>query len=162
MGITIVGLGPGDGRYLTREAWSVLIGTEIIYLRTERHPAVADLPDGTVKISFDQAYESADSFEEVYEEIVKHILALALEYEKQGKELVYAVPGHPLVGETTVTILASLAETRGIGIRIVPGLSFIEPTLQAVGADALDGCSFSMVLKLQDFFTPFLIVISQC
>jgi tetrapyrrole methylase family protein/MazG family protein len=139
MGLTIVGLGPGDGRYLTREAWTALSDAETIYLRTKRHPAVADLPDNAVKFDFDQTYESADTFEEVYDQIVNHILDLAQEHDDRGTELVYAVPGHPLVGELTVTIMAALAEARGIRVRIVPGLSFIEPTLQAVGADALDG-----------------------
>ncbi len=154
MGLTIVGLGPGDGRYLTREAWTALLDAETIYLRTKRHPAVADLPDKAVKFDFDQTYESADTFEEVYDQIVDHVLDLAQEHDDQGTELVYAVPGHPLVGESTVTIMAALAEARGIRVRIVPGLSFIEPTLQAVGADALDGLQLFDAIDIAGYLHP--------
>ena len=34
MSITIIGLGPGDPRHLTREAWEVLEGAEELWLRT--------------------------------------------------------------------------------------------------------------------------------
>jgi tetrapyrrole methylase family protein/MazG family protein len=154
MGITIVGLGPGDGRYLTGEAWAILSEAETIYLRTERHPVISDLPVNLEKISFDDVYESADRFEEVYEEIVDRLLTLARENERQGKELVYCVPGHPLVGESTVTLLASVAETRGIDIHIVPGLSFIEPALQSIGVDALDGIQLFDGIEIAGYFHP--------
>ena len=36
--ITIVGLGPGDPRLLTREAWEILTQASEVFLRTERHP----------------------------------------------------------------------------------------------------------------------------
>ena len=73
MGITVVGLGPGSGRYLTREAWEILSTAEEIYLRTERHPAVSDLPQTVHLVSFDHLYESASGFEDVYRQIVDEI-----------------------------------------------------------------------------------------
>ncbi|HIP70179.1 MAG TPA: nucleoside triphosphate pyrophosphohydrolase, partial [Anaerolineae bacterium] len=75
MGITIVGLGPGDGRFLTREAWKILAGAEKVYLRTMRHPAAADLPAGVAQVSFDDLYDTAVSFAAVYEQIVTQLLA---------------------------------------------------------------------------------------
>lgn len=44
MGIVIVGLGPGDPKHLTREAWQVLSEAREVWLRTAHHPTVAGLP----------------------------------------------------------------------------------------------------------------------
>jgi tetrapyrrole methylase family protein / MazG family protein len=43
-GITLLGLGPGDSRLLTREAWSVLEQSDEVFLRTNLHPAIEDFP----------------------------------------------------------------------------------------------------------------------
>ncbi len=52
-------------------------------------------------------------------------------------DVVYAVPGHPLVGEATVRRLRERAATAGVNVRLVEGLSFIEPVCTAVGLDPL-------------------------
>ncbi|MCA9982868.1 MAG: nucleoside triphosphate pyrophosphohydrolase, partial [Anaerolineales bacterium] len=54
-------------------------------------------------------------------------------------EIVYAVPGHPLVGEATVPALLRAAREAGVPVRLVHGLSFVEPTLAALEIDILDG-----------------------
>ena len=51
MGIVVVGLGPGNGRLLTREAWDILSTAPRVYLRTARHPTVADLPEQVERVS---------------------------------------------------------------------------------------------------------------
>jgi tetrapyrrole methylase family protein / MazG family protein len=147
--ITVVGLGPGDGRFLTREAWQTIAEAGTVYLRTKRHPAVADLPAATTLTSFDAIYEAADSFETVYAHIVAELLRLAAE-----GAVVYAVPGHPHVGEATVTALEAAAREAGVPVRIVPGLSFVEPTLTAVGCDALDGLQLFDAVELLAFHYP--------
>lgn len=149
MSITVVGLGPGDGRFLTREAWQTLTEAGTVYLRTKRHPAVADLPDNVTLISFDAVYETADTFESVYAHIVAELLRLA-----ENGAVVYAVPGHPHVGEATVTALEAAAQQASAPVRIVPGLSFVEPTLTAVGADALDGLQLFDAVELLAFLYP--------
>ncbi|HSM55208.1 MAG TPA: nucleoside triphosphate pyrophosphohydrolase [Candidatus Sulfomarinibacteraceae bacterium] len=149
MSITVVGLGPGDGRFLTREAWQILTEAGTVYLRTKRHPAVADLPGNVTLISFDAVYETADTFESVYAHIVAELLRLT-----ETGPVVYAVPGHPHVGEATVTALEAAAQQAGVPVRIVPGLSFVEPTLTAVGADALDGLQLFDAVELLAFHYP--------
>ena len=135
MGITIVGLGPGAGKYLTREAWSVLSeATAPIYLRTKHHPTISDLPAGLVWESFDKLYENSAEFPQVYAKIIAQLTELAA-----TTDIIYAVPGNPYVGESTVTGIVALAKERNIDVRIVEGLSFVEPTLAAVGLDGLDG-----------------------
>lgn len=149
MGITIVGLGPGDGRFLTRGAWEILAGAEKVYLRTMRHPAATDLPAGVVQVSFDDLYDTADSFAAVYEQIVTTLLA-----DGRTAEIIYAVPGHPFVGESTVTRLVALAEAEGVPVRVVAGLSFVEPALTAVQADGLDGLQLFDAIELTQYLYP--------
>jgi len=149
MGITVVGLGPGDGRFLTREAWQVLAEADTVYLRTKRHPAVADLPANVTLVSFDGIYETAVNFESVYTQIVAELLRLAA-----ASPVIYAVPGHPHVGESTVTALEAAAQEAGVAVRIVPGLSFVEPMLTAVGYDGLDGLQLFDAVEMLAFHYP--------
>ena len=65
-GITLLGLGPGDPAQLTRAAWEVINSSDEIWLRTNQHPTVAGLPASVKAFSFDDLYESSDSFEAVY------------------------------------------------------------------------------------------------
>ncbi|HLV44907.1 MAG TPA: nucleoside triphosphate pyrophosphohydrolase [Aggregatilineales bacterium] len=136
MSLTIVGLGPGDPDDLTRRAWRTLAEVDEIYLRTRRHPTVEHLPEGPEIHSFDSVYEGEDDFDAVYDTIAARLIELAAE---QGRNVVYAVPGDPLVAEGTVTRLLALGAQRGIPVEIVSGLSFVEPALAALGVDALPG-----------------------
>ncbi|MCC6601878.1 MAG: nucleoside triphosphate pyrophosphohydrolase [Anaerolineae bacterium] len=149
MGITIVGLGPGNGRFLTRIAWDVLSQAEVVYLRTERHPAVADLPASVMRRSFDHIYDTADSFESVYETIVAELLELA-----QREPVIYAVPGHPFVGESTVTRLVAQAGAAGVPVEVVAGLSFVEPCLTAVHQDGMDGVQIFDAIEVAQYHYP--------
>ena len=134
MTITIVGLGPGDAGLITRQAWHLLSAAEVVYLRTARHPAVAGLPPHLTLHSFDDIYQDAADFAAVYQRIAGEVLRLG----REG-DVLYAVPGNPYVGETTVTAIARGAAEADIPVRVVAGLSFVEPTLTALGVDALDG-----------------------
>ncbi len=149
MGITVVGLGPGDGRHLTREAWEILSSAKDIYLRTERHPAVADLPGSVNPHSFDHIYQSAVDFSDVYRQIVDTLIRLS----REG-DIIYAVPGHPLVGESTVTELIREAAFNQQPLRVVAGLSFVEPVLTTLGIDALDGLQIYDALQLAERHYP--------
>lgn len=143
-GITIVGLGPGHIQHLTREAWDVLSTAPAIYLRTAQHPLVADLPSGIPQHSFDEVYETTTDFSQVYETIAERVLDLGA----RPEGVVYAVPGHPCVGEATVGLIRAQAEARGLSVRLVPGLSFVEPVLVALGLDALPSLQIADALEL--------------
>ncbi len=133
--ITIVGLGPGAPGHLTREAWRCLNEVREVWLRTKHHSVVRDLPQTLQMHSFDDTYEQAATFADVYKHIAESILQLG----KRPEGVVYAVPGHPLVGESTVTQILNQAKEENIPVRVIEGLSFIEPTLTALSCDALDG-----------------------
>ncbi|HET9221557.1 MAG TPA: nucleoside triphosphate pyrophosphohydrolase [Roseiflexaceae bacterium] len=132
--ITILGLGPGDAALLTRAAWDLLQSTRVLYLRTAIHPTVAQLPPSIELRSFDVLYEEADDFGAIYERIAAELVECA----QQGEEVVYAVPGHPLVAEATTQRLLALARERGVPTRIMAGMSFVEPVCTALELDPLE------------------------
>jgi tetrapyrrole methylase family protein/MazG family protein len=134
MGITIVGLGPGDPELVTRRAWRILSEADEVYLRTARHPGVEELPIKAYH-SFDDWYDEADNFDSLYRRIAAEIVRLGA----RPEGVIYAVPGHPLVGETTVSLILEQASAQAISVTVLDGLGFIEPTLAALGLDALGG-----------------------
>lgn len=134
--ISIVGLGPGDIDDLSRKAWRVLKNAKTVYLRTSRHACVSCLPQNEITYhSFDNLYENSEAFEDVYTTIVNTIIDEA----KKGQDIVYAVPGDPLVGESTTMRIMKQAQIDSIDVEIINGISFIEPMLALIGIDALDG-----------------------
>jgi tetrapyrrole methylase family protein/MazG family protein len=145
--ITVVGLGPGDASLLTVEARDVLASAAEVWLRTARHPTVPGLPRGPRYESFDGLYDSLGTFEAVYAAIVARLLELA----RRPEGVVYAVPGHPHVGETTVRGLLERARTEDIGVRVLPGISFVDTAIVALGLDPLaDGLLVLDALALGD------------
>ncbi len=150
MGIKIIGLGPGDAGYLSREAWAELKATKILYLRTIHHPVVADLPSHLEIHSFDHLYDNIDDFDDLYQQITSVILDAG----KEGRDVTYAVPGHPLVGESSVTTIVSEANDIGVEVKIIPGISFIEPILTALNVDALDGLQVFDAVQIASFLQP--------
>ena len=128
--LTILGLGPGDPQLLTRQAWEILNTSNVVYLRTRKHPTVAGLPAKLALRDFDELYERGSAFADVYAHITESVIAQA----QQG-DMVYAVPGHPLVGEATVHAILRRARELGVPTRIVGGLSFVEPVLEALALE---------------------------
>lgn len=131
--LTILGLGPGSWEQLTLEARDVLANAREVYLRTRRHPVVASLPPALTVRSFDYLYRRATSFDQVYEAIAQRVLRLA----QRPRGVVYAVPGHPMVGEESVRRVLQLAQESSIRVRLVAGLSFLDPVFAALRLDPL-------------------------
>lgn len=134
----VVGLGPGDASYLSAEAREVLEGAQRLFVRTLLHPTLDQLD--IEPLSFDELYENADTFEEVYEQIVERLL----EEEKKG-EVVYAVPGSPFTAERSVELLLK----RAPHTKVIPGVSFLEPLLAKLRIDVSKG--LRIVDALSDF-----------
>ncbi len=133
--ITIVGLGAGDTSALSARAWEVLRSGQAVWLRTAIHPTVTALQTAGISFrSFDELYEQAEDFNTLYRQMVERLLALGRE-----QDIVYAVPGHPLVGEESVRLLLETAREQGIEVRIIGSTSFLEPTLEALGLCITDG-----------------------
>lgn len=148
--ITIIGLGPGSIDHLTLKAWTVLQSAETVYLRTARHPCVSQLPATVSCLSFDEVYQTFERFEDVYAEIATRILTAA----KRDGQVVYAVPGDPLVGEASVARIMERARAEALDVEIIHGLSFIEPCLALIGHDALDGLQILDALAVAEQYHP--------
>ncbi|MBI3972873.1 MAG: nucleotide pyrophosphohydrolase, partial [Chloroflexi bacterium] len=146
--IVVVGLGPGGREQLTREAEQLLnraLRDGRVLLRTCIHPTVVAWPELAAAPSLDHHYEAGDDFAQVYERIAGEVLARAA---MTAGALVYAVPGHPAIGEATVVRLRALCRERGFPLRIVPGLSFVDAVAAAVGEDAGEGLRVADALAL--------------
>ncbi|EAX47267.1 MazG family protein [Thermosinus carboxydivorans Nor1] len=134
--ITIVGLGPGALSLLTVEAWDTLRAAQTLLLRTARHPCVDDLARrGLLFTSYDAVYDEKTSFEEVYRTIAADVVSRAA----GGEEVVFAVPGSPLVAERAVALIREQAKAQGIPVAIVPGMSFLEVLYTRLGIDPIHG-----------------------
>lgn len=125
--ITVVGLGPAGPELLTGEAAELLRSDQRIYLRTARHPA-ADAVDATA--TYDHVYDAAESFDEVYEQIVEDLVERA----REAGEVIYAVPGSPAVAERTVELLRRRTD---IELDIRSSLSFTDLAWVALGIDPM-------------------------
>ena len=138
--ITILGLGPGNIHDLTLQARTVLAQAaeqhQTVYFRTVIHPTVeplkAELPALQIT-SFDTLYEESVDWSTLYQQIAEEVCTLAAQ-----QPIIYAVPGHPLIGESSVQIVLRRAQERSLSTTIVAGLSFIEPVCTAVGLDPFD------------------------
>jgi tetrapyrrole methylase family protein/MazG family protein len=92
--------------------------------------------NGIAYESFDQLYESNDQFEQVYEAIAAALISKA--HETAG-EIVYAVPGHPMVAEMTVQLLKARCPEEGITLQLLGGESFLDQAFLRLGFDPIDG-----------------------
>lgn len=126
--INIVGLSTGNPKEYSVQAFTLLAAGRT-YLRTRNHPAVAALPGSNQLFSFDDWFDRAGDFGNLATEIADFLIA-----ESEHDPLVYAVPGHPLFGDSTVAALLKRADEAGVPVHIVPTLSVLDlllPTLTA-------------------------------
>jgi len=134
--ITIVGLGPGAFGLLTVATLERIQSARPLLLRTAKHPTVTELiARGIAFTSYDHVYEEQDSFEKVYHAIANDCLAQAA----TGEDVVYAVPGSPLVAERTVILIRERALEQGITVNILPGMSFLEVLYTRLAIDPIEG-----------------------
>ncbi|MBA3286519.1 MAG: nucleoside triphosphate pyrophosphohydrolase [Acidimicrobiia bacterium] len=126
--IVVVGLGPGGRQHVTGETLAAIERIPVRFLRTGRHPS-ADLVPGAT--TFDARYESADAYDDVYRAIADELVAAATEH----GEVLYAVPGSPLVLERSVALLR--ADDR-VDVTVVPALSFLDAAWARLGVDPVE------------------------
>jgi tetrapyrrole methylase family protein/MazG family protein len=126
--VVVVGLGPGDPALVTAAASSEIDRIPTRFLRTLRHPTARLVEPAA---SFDGLYERAASLEDVYAGIVDALVESATE---QG-EVLYAVPGSPLVAERSVELLRSDGRVDTV---VIPALSFLDLAWAALGVDPLE------------------------
>ncbi|KXA12772.1 MazG family protein [Clostridium perfringens] len=131
-----MGLGPGAYEALTIGALKELKNNKNIYFRTEKHPTVDFLKDEGIKFeSYDHAYEKYDSFDDVYKYIAEDLITKI----KDDEDLIYAVPGHPLVAEKSVVNLIELCKENNIQYEVLPAVSFVDAMMEALQVDPIEG-----------------------
>lgn len=141
--IKIIGLGPGAPEALTIGAVKALKECDNIFFRTEKHPTVDYLKgEGIAFETCDAFYESSDSFDEVYSRIAGQII----EKHKELGDIIYAVPGHPLVAEKSVFNLIDLCNEEKIEYKLLPAVSFVDAMMDSLKIDPIEG------LKIIDAF----------
>ena len=126
--VVIVGLGPGPRNTVTQATLEAIERIDVQFVRTKRHPTADLMPKAT---SFDSLYDTLPTFEDVYGAITEAVVAAAL---KHG-EVLYAVPGSPLILESSVAQLR--ADTR-VEVQVLPALSFLDLAWEALGIDPVN------------------------
>jgi tetrapyrrole methylase family protein/MazG family protein len=126
--VVVVGLGPGGAGHVTAETLDLIERVDHRFVRTAIHPTAHLVPDA---ISFDDVYESADRFDDVYHEIARRLIAAA---DVDG-EVLYAVPGSPLVLERSVHHLRDQHE---VAVTIHPAMSFLDVAWARLGIDPVE------------------------
>jgi len=125
--IVVVGLGPGGHDHVTVETREAIERATHRYLRTSIHPSADLVPDS---ITFDHLYDTVDTFDEVYHQIADTLVAVAAEH----GEILYAVPGSPLVLERTVRHLLARND---VVCDIRPAMSFLDVAWARLGIDPI-------------------------
>lgn len=126
--VVVIGLGPGPDELATAATLAAVERIPHRYLRTARHPSAGLVPGAT---SFDDVYEAADDFDAVYRTIVDRLVAAATEH----GEVLYAVPGSPLVLERSVRWLR--ADER-VDTEVLAALSFLDLAYDRLGIDPVE------------------------
>ena len=139
--IKIVGLGPGSIGDLTLKTLDIMKNSKKVYLRTFKHPNVEYLKEnGIVFETFDHLYDSADNFDNLYVDIAKIV--------SSEDDVVYAVPGHPLVAEKSVEHIINICNKTGKEYEMITALSFIDAVISAVKIDPVGGLKIIDGLQL--------------
>lgn len=123
--ITVVGLGPGADDRITDQTRTAIERAAHRYLRTTHHPS-SHLVSGAT--SFDDEYERHAGFDDVYRAIVRRLVDAAAVH----GDVLYAVPGSPLVLEASVALLR--LET-SVDVVVIPAVSFLDEAWARLGVD---------------------------
>ena len=127
--VRVVGLGPGDANLLTQRSLQLLTESPLVRLRTRVHPAANAFID---LASYDDWYDRASSFDDLYDAIVKDLIELATS--SPAREVLYCVPGSPVVAERTVELLRA---SPAITLICEPAVSVIDVACAALGRDPM-------------------------
>jgi len=128
--LDVVGLGPGHPSLLTAATSELLASGRRVILRTRHHPTVPALKGSDSFEDCDDLYRDRASFDDVYAAIVERVLAAAT-----AGDVVYAVPGHPLIAERSVTLLLESAAAADVATTVHPAVSYADVAAVALRRD---------------------------
>ncbi len=128
-GITLLGLGPGDPKYLTREAVEWLDGISEIYLSANQHPALAGIPSKVNCIPIEPYPGNTEDIGNSRNQIVTRLLELGA----RPEGVTFAVPGQPFMAAVFYEEIITQAKHQNIPVRVIEGIGSIEMVARAVG-----------------------------
>jgi tetrapyrrole methylase family protein / MazG family protein len=131
--IVVAGLGPGDPQLRTIGTQRALDAADRIILRTRVHPGLDDLVGDSRVSDCEDLYESAVDFDVLYPAIADRVLNAA----RSGGTVLFAVPGHPRVGEKSVPLIEARARDLGIPVDVLDAVSFLDATASALQIDPI-------------------------
>lgn len=158
--VHIAGLGPGSIDEISIGTLKLLKDNRLI-LRTSIHPVVDELNEFNIKIqSLDEMYEGLDNFDDIYNAIADKVIE---KFKEEESDLVYAVPGNPMIAEKSVLILREKLQRENIPFIIHPAVSFIDAVMSSLGKDPIDGLLVVDALDIEnkDFSRQADILITQ-
>ncbi|MEQ1872846.1 MAG: nucleoside triphosphate pyrophosphohydrolase [Ilumatobacteraceae bacterium] len=126
--VVVVGIGPAGPEYVTEHTLGEIARVPHRYLRTARHPSALVVPNA---ITFDDVYEAGDTFDDVYSTIIERLIEAAATH----GEILYAVPGSPLILERTVRMLVDDPRVECI---VHPAMSFLDIAYARLGIDPIE------------------------
>lgn len=135
--VIVIGLGASDFEQMSIGTYNRLKQAGHVYTRTIHHPVLHVLQEeGLTFTGFDSIYEKHEQFEAVYEEIVEILM------QAEEEEVIYTVPGHPLVAERTVQLLIEREQKGEILLEIAGGQSFLDDMFTSLKIDPIEGFQF--------------------
>lgn len=147
--LTIIGLGPGDYAHLSVETERAIRECDLLIFRTLQHPVIEKLALKDINyVSCDEIYEQSEDFCTVYQKIAEYCWQ-----QSQTKNVVYAVPGSPLVAEQTVVLLRKMFVENNGNLKILPAMSFLDLVYNKVTLDPVqDGLLVIDAMDLKNIF----------
>ena len=131
--IYIIGLGPNDSSNIKENIKQLLLDNTNakVIARTKEHPAISFLEENNIAFeTCDRFYTESENFENTYNGIANYILEVA-----EDNDVMYLVPGHPMVAELTTQLLIN----SGKDMKIVGGESFLDSCFNAAKFDPVEG-----------------------
>lgn len=117
--IIIAGLGPVESGSLSIDSLEILKGAKFLVLLTSQLPVVSSLNKEQIGFdTFERIGQELAESEDADEIISRELISLTKEHE----EVVFGVPGHPLLGQSITTRLAEQTTKLGIALEIIPSL----------------------------------------
>ncbi|MBM7555134.1 nucleoside triphosphate pyrophosphohydrolase [Thalassobacillus pellis] len=137
--IDIIGLGAGDIDQLPLGIYKKLQSSSgHLHVRTSEHPVLNQLQEEGIQFqSFDEIYEKYNQFDSVYQHIVKSLVESA-----KSHDIVYAVPGHPMLAERTVQLLLEKESQGIVEVTISGGHSYLDDMFASLRIDPIEGFQF--------------------
>lgn len=131
--IYIIGLGPNDSSNIKENIKQLLLNNTnaVVIARTKEHPAISFLAENNISFeTCDRFYTENENFENTYNSIANYIVEKA-----ENNDVMYLVPGHPMVAELTTQLLIK----NGKNVKVIGGESFLDSCFNAAQFDPVEG-----------------------